>query len=552
MKQWTTKRQKMGMLLSILLATSLAAGCSNNQGGNEPQASTGSTDGNETQVDNKTEEVGFPDQLKYWVPLGTASSTKSSLSEVGVYQKLQELTGTKVEFTHPSEDGNQQTEQLNIMIASGNLPDVVETNWLNVPRGPQNAIDEGTIIRLNELIEEYAPNLRKYLDENPEMENLIKTDEGSIYAFPFLRGDKILTVFYGPTIRKDWLDKLNLEVPTTIEEWENTFIAFRDQDPNGNGEKDEIPFTLRLSEVRSEGTNALIGAWGIASRFYQVDGEVRYGEIQPEYKEFLTTMQRWYEEGLIDPDFAANDSKLIDARMTGNQLGALYAYNGGGIGKYTGLMTETNPDFNLVGILNPTLNKGDTPALGQMDKIFNGTGAAISGNAKNPEAIVKWLDQGYSEEGHMLFNFGIEGESYEMVDGYPTFTDQITKNADGLPMAQALAEYARSISYGPFVQDRRYIEQYYNLDAQSEALETWSQAKNEIQMPPVTLTAEESQKFGNIMNDVNTYAEEMITKFIMGAEKIEKFDDFVANLKKFKIEEAIAIQQAALDRYNNR
>lgn len=370
--------------------------------------------------------------------------------------------------------------------------------------------------------------------------------------FPFIRGDDRMMVFYGPLIRKDWLDNLGLEEPTTIDEWEQVLTAFRDKDPNQNGEQDEIPFIPDLKQIRNTNLNALIGAWGIAAGFYQVDGKVMYGEIQQEYKQFLETMQRWYEKGLIDPDFAATDTKLLDAKVTGDKIGSLYGYTGGVLGKYMGLMKDKDPEFQLIGLQHPTLEKGQTPILGQQDAAYNGFGAAITTTAANPEEIVKWLDYAYSEEGHMLFNFGIEGESYEMVDGYPKYTKKIMENPDGLPVAQALGQYVRSSYNGPFIQDYRYMEQYLSMDVQKEAIQKWSKAENKILLPPLTMTADENKKYSSIMNDVNTYAEEMVTKFIMGTEDLDQYDKFVETLKSFGIEEAISIQQAALDRYQNR
>jgi len=178
--------------------------------------------------------------------------------------------------------------------------------------------------------------------------------------------------------------------------------------------------------------------------------------------------------------------------------------------------------------------------------------AAITTAAKEPEKIVRWLDLAYSEEGHMLFNFGIEGESYTIVDGKPKYTDLITNNPDKLTFKQAQARYMRSHYGGPFVQDVEAFLQQMKYPEQLESLEIWSQAKNELQLPLMTLTAEESSALASIMNDVNTYSEEMIVKFIMGVEPIEQFPEYVENLKRFGIEEAIAIQQAALNRYMNR
>ncbi len=496
---------------------------------------------------NAVNEAGYPETLTIWTVLnGNAAATMKNANEIAAYQEVEKATGTKVTFQHPPQ--GQEMDAFNIMISSGNLPDVIEYTWTNAPGGPDKVIAEETIIRLNELIEEHAPNLRKYLDENPEVEKLITTDDGNIYVFPFIRGDEFLLTFNGIIVRQDWLDALDLEMPETIDEWYEVLKAFKTGDPNGNGKADEIPLLLELGQL--DVNHAFIGAWGITTKFYQVDGEVRYGPMQPEFKEFLTTMNKWYEEGLIDPDYAATDGTLKDAKVMNDQVGAFLGFTGSSIGRYMDLKKD-EPKFNLVGAPNVVLNKGDEPLLGQKDPPFIGYGAAITSANKFPEATAKWLDYKYSEEGHMLFNFGVEGVSYEMIDGYPTYTDEVM-NHPSLPVTQAMSRYMMASYSGPFIQDRRYMEQYSQLPQQKEAIQTWMRAKNDRLMPIVTPTAEESSRYASIMNDVNTYYDEMINKFIMGVVPISQFDEFVETLKGMGIEEAIKIQQAALDRFNSR
>ena len=540
------KKRIMDMLVILLLILAILAGCAgggNNGNGGSPQ---NSSDGGGS-ADGTTGEAGYPEKLTLWMQLdGNVAATLQSAGEIAAFRETERITGTKVEFQHPP--AGQAAEAFNIMISSGDLPDAIEYNWASVPGGPEKAIADGIIIPLNDLIENHAPNLRKVLDEHPEWERLIMTDDGNIYVFPFIRGDDYLLTFNGIIIRQDWLDNLGLQMPETIDEWYEVLKAFKTRDPNGNGQQDEIPLLIEWGQININ--HAFIGAWGITTGFYQVDGKVHYGPIQPEFKEFLATMNRWYSEGLIDPDYATTDGTLKDAKVTGNVLGAFQGYTGSSIGKYMGLMKD-DPNFNLVGAPNVVLNKGDTPLLGQKDHPFTGIGTAITTANKNPEGTAKWLDFKYGEEGHMLFNFGIEGESYEMIDGYPTYTDRIMNHPE-LPVTQAMGQYIQASYHGSFVQDRRYIEQYAALPQQKQAIETWMNAKNDRLMPLVTPTAEESSRYASIMNDVNTYYNEMINKFVMGVEPLDKFDQFVETLKDMGIEEAIRIQQAALDRFNSR
>lgn len=115
------------------------------------------------------------------------------------------------------------------MLASGELPDIIEYNWYSFPGGPEKAIQDGYILELGEVFEKYAANLTRYLKENPEIDKQVKTDEGHYYVFPFIRGDEILLVSSGPIIRKDWLDDLGLDIPETMEEWYIALKRFKEE-----------------------------------------------------------------------------------------------------------------------------------------------------------------------------------------------------------------------------------------------------------------------------------------------------------------------------------
>lgn len=112
----------------------------------------------------------------------------------------------------------------------------------------------------------------------------------------------------------------------------------------------------------------------------------------------------------------------------------------------------------------------------------------------------------------MLYNFGIEGESYTMENGYPKYTDLVMKNPQGLPIAQALAKYIRAINVGPFVGDRRVMEQYAALPEQKQSIEVWMNAENRKQLPVISLSADESSKYSSMMSDIQTFYEEKVTK----------------------------------------
>lgn len=544
---------RIGWLLLAVMLVLVVAACSSTDTDKEEANGVGETkqEGNASNEASDPGEVGYPESISYWVALnGNAGATMVDYNEMAAYKVMKEITGTNVEFQHPP--AGQEQDQFSLMFSSGDLPDLVETNWLgvNVPGGPDNAINEGRILRLNELIEAHAPNLTRILDENPEWRKMITSDAGNIYTFPFIRGDEMLLTVHGPALRQDWLDQLGLDMPTTLEEWETVLTAFKEQDPNGNGVADEIPFLLEMGAINYG--HAFIGAFGMTNGFYNDGGTIKFGPIEPEFQTFLTMLNRWYENGLIDQDYASSDGQLRDAKVSNNELGAYVTYAGSGIGRMNGLVRESNPAFQLMPAPYPKLNADADLPIGQQDPVFSGNGVAISTKASNPEEIVKWLDFKYGEEGHMLFNFGVEGESYEMVDGVPTYTDIIMNNPDGLPVTQAMARYFRAVFSGPMVQDKGYIEQYYEMPEQKQALVNWTQANHDKLMPPVTLTAEENTRYSSIMSEVNTHRDEMIDRFIMGASPMAEFQAFVDALVGMGIEEAIEIQQAAFDRYLSR
>ncbi|MDQ0920830.1 extracellular solute-binding protein [Paenibacillus sp. V4I5] len=539
-------KKKMKQVGSIILVSALAvsvAACSKQSGGETSSASPQSS--KESQPPKLT-------NLTYWVANHSAASSQmKTFAEMGMYKELEKITGVKVEFQHPPLDAQQAKEQFNLMLTSNQLPDILETSWTTgYPGGPEKAIKDAKIIKLNDLIDKYAPNLKKLLNEHPDWKKQITTDEGSIYMFPFLRGDDKVRVFFGPTIRQDWLDKLGLKMPTTIDEWYTVLKTFKEKDPNGNGKADEIPFYLDKSLIATDAP--FLGAWGINYSFYQDGGKVKYGPIQPEFKEFLTTMNKWYKEGLLDKDFAAPNEKLFDNKMTTNLLGASVQFNGGGVGKFGTLMKDKDPKFKLVAAPYPVLKAGDKAIWGQRDFASNGYGGAITTSNKNPIETVKWLDYAYGEKGDLLFNYGLEGVSYKMENGKATFLPEILNPPAGVSVQQSLAKYNRATWSAPFVLSDNFQLQYLVLPEQKNALEIWSKPTAERKMPLVSPTQEESSKFASLMTDIQTYQDEMLLKFIMGVEPIDNFDKYVKKIQSMGIEDGIKIQQAALERFNKR
>ena len=480
--------------------------------------------------------------LEYWMELNTAAVRAVDMSQTNFAQELMRQTGVNIRFLHPP--AGQHTEQFNILVASGNLPDIMEFGWLAwFPGGPERAIAEDIIVPLNDVIPEHAPNLARFLDENPEIARMVRTDTGSYYVFPFIRGDELLQVFVGPVVRQDWLDALGLDIPETINDWEVMLAAFRDEMGA------DSPLTFNYGQLHIHGF--ISGAFGVRRGFFVEDGEVRFGALEPGYREYLETMARWFADGLFDRNFATTDNNLVTHAMLTGGAGASLTFNGSGLGVW--MQTTEDPNFRLSPAPYPVRNRGDMPMFGQRDFPFvGGSGnAAITTSSRHVALAARVLDFGFSEAGHNLFNFGIEGESFDWIDGYPTYTDLILNNPD-FPINQAMGMFLRAGYNGPFVQDRRYAEQFFRLPEQQRALEVWQTQAQHRNLPPLTPTPEESAELARIMNNVNTFVEENTARFIMGLQSFDDYERFLQGLRNMGIERAIEIQNAAYQRFLNR
>ena len=534
--------------MAAAMAASLLAGCGGAKTGETPsseavkeqQADGGATNG----ADSSKPYAGT--KLTWWTKLNAnVSSTYPNLGDTPWAKYVQEQTGIEIEFIHPTV--GSEAEEFSIMVASGEYPDIIEHTWTGYAGGPAAAISDGVIIELDDTMKAYAPNFSKLMSEHPEVDKMVKTSDGHYYCFPFLRGleQPNITQFSGGILlRKDVLDELGLELPETIDEWNTVLRAYKDYGF-------EVPFTTRkewMKDVWSPGFDN----WG---DFYVEDGVVKNGLIEDSRKEFLAKMNEWYEDGLIDRDWLVADKSSNQTYFTTEKSAAVNAPFGQGLGQYTQIMHEANPEItqeDIRGTVPVTSKKGQNAKFSKMNQIYDksGVSAAISTQCKNVEAAAWLLDWMYSEEGNLCCNYGIEGMTYEIKDGVPTYTDVIMKNPDGLSVANALAAYTRASTSGVCVQDEGYIEQYYEQDNQKEALELSKKTDmGEHFFPPTSVAAENTERYADIMNNVKTLSDEMEAQFISGNVSLDEWDSYIKQLKDFGIEDAIVMMQEAYDNY---
>lgn len=559
----STKRL-LGLALTGALAISVFAGCTAKPASNNstpgPTASTPSggnvdlskLEDNMKLTDAPAQEISLPItdsnvELSYFaMPEPYVVSKMKGYSDMTIFQEAEKLTGVKIKWREESYTDPKQ--KMNLMFSTGETEDIIWDAHIHAAGGPKKLLDEGLIMPLNKYIEHYAPNLKKLLAETPGLLEQISTDDGRIFMFPEIRLNQITRSNSGFAIRKDWLDKAKLPVPTTIEEWYTTLKTFQDMDINGNGKKDETFVSLGKNKTSQSITNFTV-AYGIIDGFFIKDGIVKFGEYEPEYKSYLTEMAKWYKEGLLDPEFSTQDSKLFDSKMTNDTGAAYYGSLAGNLGKFISAKKD-DPTYNLVPTPMPKAPDGKIyVAVNAYGKLVP-HGAAVSTSNKNIIETVKWLDWHYSEAGHNLFNWGIEGQSYTEVDGKKQFTDLIMNNPDGLSMEEADAKFAGGVMVQmPIINDPDVFVQLKSLPQQKEASAMWSTADTSLILPALYFSEEETRTNANIMTEVNTYVSEQYNRYIMGVESLDTFDTFQQRLKDMGIEKVLLSYQESYDKY---
>ncbi len=496
-----------------------------------------SGDGGSDSGSNGGDNVGGSDgsaKLTVWSSWDGMADILDSQGNAPYWQAYQEATNTEIEFM----DSTGGTEALSVLISTNDMPDIIIDYSHNIPTGIQQSLLDETIIPLNDAMDAgYMPNFKSYLESDPEVDRLIINDEG-LYAWaPMIRAEDSPLVFGGNMLRQDWLDELGLEEPTTIDEMETVLKAFKNEKGADSG------YSFAWTNY-----SLMVMAHGVVEGMYvDADDKIQYGVIQEGYRRFLTRFNRWYEEGILDPDGFTQNIDAFYAKIASGQTGMIFGYTGGELGKIEAMKSEY-PQMNYQPIPNPVENTGDVFPVDVSAYRVNNIGAMITSTCENVEAAAKFIDYVYSEEGIMLSNYGEEGMTYSMETGEPELTDYVLNNPDGLSPQQTLSLYAG-------YKNKSFITlfQVYPLDVQQKSLEVWATPGSQLKtVPPLSMTADETDEFNSIMMDINTYVNENKLLFIYGAKAMDEYDKFVEDIESMDIDRAIEIQQAAYDRYMNR
>lgn len=573
MKKMRKKKGIKKAIFTLELITAAAislAGCGQKaENSNVSQSVVTASEGGTTQASEEKQK------LTMWMDLSTAGGAhQNTLDDTLYWKQIEENTGIDVEWQHPA--SGQGTEQFNLIVAGDKLPDIMYYKWLyNYPGGPDAAIADGKIIALNEWIDQYAPNFKAFLEKHPDLAKDITSDSGNIFYFPFIytktpetsdswkgtmEREACFESYVGPFVREDWLDELGMDVPVTLDDWYTMLKAFKEK----KGAEYPLSFVAAWGNFGQTFASAYdvtlprIGVDATTAFILKEDGTLGYSPAEPGYKEYLKFMNRLYEEGLLDPDFMVQDAATVDSKILMNKTGAtIYMTPIGNLGRQA---KAENPEstLNMVGVANPVKEEGQQLRYFQASYPNRGEGAAITTSCKDVKTAVQLLDYLWSEECDRLINWGIEGVSYEMKDGWPEYTQE---RVDKIISGDTVDVERHRMLNGPFAVDsytrtaskRNYTLKEGEVDQILVALDIW--AKNGTTpagLPPTTLLPDEASVYAAKFNEVSTYTDEMFAKFIMGQESLDNFDKYVEVLYSLGLQDVLDIQSAALERYQNR
>jgi len=475
--------------------------------------------------------------------------------EKWMWQEYEKKTNVHVEWTEIP--AGQQAEKKNVLMNSGDYPDVFygpigfSTDEL-VKYG-----DQGIFVPLEDLINKYAPNLSNLFQERPEIKKALTMPDGHIYSLPYVDNSH-MNASLRYYMNKKFLDNVGMQAPTTTDELITVLKAFRDKDANGNGKADdEYPIAMSwqfgLFEQEMYGSFGMGngGLQGANSLIYKdKDGQIKTIFNDEKLKQTWKYFKTLWDEKLFHPETLTTLDYGKWVSLGNNDQVGMFSFVAPGvfspakIDDYIAIDALKGPNGDQIA------NWIDFPVRGYSSFI-------ITKNNKEPERTIQWADYFYSEEGSMFGFFGKEGETYNMVDGKPKYVDKILNNNKG---AQIGAFQYVDNNYGggyPYlepseeyraVQGHDSVEDYFK--STSERLDPY--LPEEI-WPQFNPTAEESAESIAILTDIGKFFNESRVKFITGEWNLDgaDWDKYVKTLDKMGAKRYLEIKRAQYDRYKN-
>ena len=474
----------------------------------------------------------FMDSLLNGDPYNTLPTTAEFLEE----------TGINLEYTMLERFNYEDKSSL--MIASGDYPDILGAGFGGgYEHNSWDLVEDDIVVDLTDLLPEHAPDYLRFLDSDPEFFAEASTHGGHVIE---VFGKDIPNAKMGICIRKDWFDKLSLEIPSTVDELTDVLRAIHSEYNTGS--------TLLLNRELETGLYTTYGfidnPRGTLNFQLNGDGDVICVESSPQYIDYLTLLRGYYEEGIINDDFMSISRDLGNYDIT---------YLDGSAGVFecgTDPLDKVNwvgaadPDYEIMAIPDITLDGVQGSHVGGISEARETEGYAISTSCEIPEIALEFLNYGFTEKGAYLVNYGIEGLSYEYDEnGVINYTELLTSNPDGLSLNFAKSYYAKV--FMPSYTMERNAELKYNSQEELDAALEWASHRDTTWILPTNLEFTDAEKdtINMAASDLSTLFAENMSKVITGDITIEQYQDVIGQAESMGLTDCVAAYAAAYDRY---
>ncbi len=509
----------------------------------------GSKEKSTSSPDYELENVSFPLKEKVSLKMMSQSAplAPNDPNDKLIFQRLEEETNLHIDWTNYSSDF---AEKRNLDIASGDLPDAI----FNAAAGDYDLLnwaESGVIVPIEDLIEDYMPNLKKIFDENPEYRQMSTAPDGHIYSMPWIEElgegkESIHTVNGMAWINKEWLDNLGLEMPQTTDQLMTVLEAFKTQDPNGNGEADEIPFSF-INNGGNEDLKFLMGAFGLGDNDDHLvvdnDGQVQFTANKEGYKEAIKYFNEMNNKGLIDKEAFEQDWNTYVAKGKEHKYGVYFTWDKANI-------TGADDSYDVLPVLaGPDGTKHVTRTNGMG---FSRDRFVITSANKNLELTARWIDKMYEPLQSVQNNWGTYGDEaqaniFELKDGMlkhlpleGTAPGELRQKTEaGGPLA-VLDSYYGTVTTMP-------DDAKWRLDLMHDTYLPYITEDNIY--PRVFLEKEDTDRLAKIETDMWDYIYRKRAEWITGGKIDEEWEEYLAELERVGLEEWIQIKQTGYDNF---
>ncbi|QUI24684.1 extracellular solute-binding protein [Vallitalea pronyensis] len=559
-------KRYLTMLLALIVTMSLVfTGCGSKKAPDEEtsgnNAGTTSSDKDKDNGDTASEEkLSFP--LKERVKLTAFVHTRPNVDnfdENAMTKYIEEKTNIDLEFVVAT--NNEAQEKLNLLLATGDYPDLILTSQLT---SAQQSLygSQGSLVALNDLIEKYGTNTKKVFDLHPIARERVTMPDGNIYNLPTISECYHCLSTQKLWIYKPWLDKLELDMPQTTEEFYNVLKAFATQDPNGNGIADEIPMAGAYKGWEAEPEAFLMNSFvynptrqGGAMRLFVDNGTVKASYFTDGWKEGLKYMQRLRKEGLLAEESFTQAPDGLKQMGENPDVVILGAFPGGFPGTGTDLSGERYKDYITV----PPLEGPDGVRIAKYSPYASVRAAfSITNACKHPEVAMMLADLLYGDELSLWNSNGQPGIDWEYIDddnklginGEKASWASLIQLADQKPngLWNQMGNYYNPshVRLGRYQEDPENMEVILYRETKKNYEPYWP--STDILLPPLTLTEEQSAELLTYSTSINEYVLEKIAEFVLTDVNIDEvWDSYKAELEGMGINQMLKVYQEAYD-----